>query len=271
MAESYSDDVDDYARHIIEEIGLDEDDWHDAVHETVDGSNWIIYNNRNEEVLNSSKNEPDDSDVAELLGTEQCGDWRKVRQIAAFIAMERDLREALDDIKDEYFACEECSAVTHEDDKHEHSTGELCPKCHAKLFKCDIGLESIDNPTVAVVLIGYEVNSEPDSFKLTGGAAKLALGAMDGTTPIGILLDRAGDYPNEFDMTPEMLAKVVNYLRAKYPNGMEPWTPETFLEDDDNEPVRKDLFDLRDTHEVFEDYTGSDNPATVPENEQYEN
>lgn len=262
MADSYLDDVESYARSIIENEGLNDSNWHDAVHETVDNSSWIIYYGNNEDVLDATSNEPDADDVREMLQKDSYGDWQKVRQIAAFIAMERDLNEKLREIEDEYFECEDCGAVTREDDKHEHADGELCGECYAKRFRCDIGRESIDNPTVAVLLFSYELDVEPDSIKLTGEAATLTLGVLDGTTPIGVLFDKLTESPHEADTDVETLNRIVSYLRAKYPNGNEPWEAETFLEDDENEPVRLDMEHPEDEPEPV--------PVVEDDGQQYE-
>lgn len=65
----------------------------DAVHESVDGSEWIIYTYRVEKVLEYSKNEPDGEEVRSMSGPD--ADWRKQQQIAAYMAMEQDVYEAI--------------------------------------------------------------------------------------------------------------------------------------------------------------------------------
>jgi hypothetical protein len=81
----------------------DPDDDHneraDRVHEDVDGSQWIIYYNKNDTVLNETHNYPDDRDVREMAG--DTGDWKKMRTVTAFLAMEADVYEVLKELDDE--------------------------------------------------------------------------------------------------------------------------------------------------------------------------
>ncbi len=124
----YDSTVEAIAREVIENNGLDEGDWHDAVHENVDGNYYVIYYHGNEECLEATKNEPDPSEVAEMLGGDDQGDWRKVRGIAAFLALEADVYEKLREIVDEYFKCDECDGVFSTDHLNEED-GEHCHRC----------------------------------------------------------------------------------------------------------------------------------------------
>lgn len=75
-------------------LGGDYDDSrNDYIHESVDGSSNIIYYGENEEVLASSKNEPDAAEVASMAGSE--ADWRTLRTVAAYLAMMADVHEAV--------------------------------------------------------------------------------------------------------------------------------------------------------------------------------
>jgi len=100
MSKDYWDSVETIAREVIEQNGLDEDNWHDTIHENVDGSSWIIYYGENEEVLECTKNEPDNEEVASMCNPK--GSWRDMRQTAAFLAMERDVWEKCRELVDEY-------------------------------------------------------------------------------------------------------------------------------------------------------------------------
>ena len=87
--------VEDIAKEALDEHG-DEDEARDYITESVDGSYWVIYYHANEVVLETSKNEPDGDEVAAMAGPD--ADWRKMRMIAAYMAMEIDVMEALDDL-----------------------------------------------------------------------------------------------------------------------------------------------------------------------------
>jgi hypothetical protein len=237
----YKEAVESIAREIIKDNGLNDNDWYEAVEEAVGSSWWLTYDANHETILDYTDNEPDNSDVREMLGKNDLGDWRKVREVAARLAMQNDVNAKLRDIEDEYFECEDCGEITEEDDKHDHADGELCPVCFKKRFRCDVGVESVDNPTQGVILHSHELNTQPESVTLKGDASLLAVGVFNGTTPIGILFDRLDEYPNEFDASEELRAQVVEYLRAKYAEASQVWEPETFLDDDQSEPVRLDV------------------------------
>jgi len=70
----------------------DRDDRMQWIHESVDGSEWIIYYAKNEVVLSETDNEPDDREVAEMAPGKG---WKDMRQIAAFLAMEADVHQEL--------------------------------------------------------------------------------------------------------------------------------------------------------------------------------
>jgi hypothetical protein len=93
---NYLDSVEDIAKEAKQEYPnprLHHDQRAEWITESVDGSAWIIYDAKNEEVLRQTENEPDGSEVREMAGPD--ADWRKMRQIAAFMAMEADVHEAL--------------------------------------------------------------------------------------------------------------------------------------------------------------------------------
>jgi hypothetical protein len=57
-------------------------------------------------------------------------------------------------------------------------------------------------------------------FPLTGEALHLLLSLPTGT-PIGVLLDRLEEYPQEVqNANSDTVRRMVNYLRTKYPNGV---------------------------------------------------
>lgn len=96
----YWESVESIARDVIESNGIDEDTWHDSIHESVDGNSWIIYYSENEDVLEATDNEPDNSDVASMCDPK--GDWRSMRQTAAYLAMESDVFQKCRELIDEY-------------------------------------------------------------------------------------------------------------------------------------------------------------------------
>ena len=98
MEKNYQQAVDDIAeeafKQYTENVPYNQRD--EYISESVDGSWWIIYFAGHEEVLQSTDHEPDGAEVREMAPAD--ADWRKMRQIAAYIAMERDVREALDSL-----------------------------------------------------------------------------------------------------------------------------------------------------------------------------
>lgn len=74
----------------------DRDERSQWITESVDGSEWIIYYAKNEIVLNETDNEPDDDEVASM-GGEGKG-WKDLRQLAAFMAMERDIHQQVQEL-----------------------------------------------------------------------------------------------------------------------------------------------------------------------------
>lgn len=123
----YEDEITSIAKGIIEEHGLNEDDWHDAVHESVDGHQWIIYTGFHEEILDNSDNEPDNDEVTGMADPK--GGWRDFRQVAAFMAMEADVQQKLRELADEYFECEDCSETCKIEDQGEYDYADLCVTC----------------------------------------------------------------------------------------------------------------------------------------------
>ena len=97
MEKNYQQAVDEIAEEARKQYPDPDDDQRDEyIGESVDGSWWIIYYAGHEEVLQSTDNEPDGAEVREMAPAD--ADWRKMRQIAAYIAMERDVREAFDSL-----------------------------------------------------------------------------------------------------------------------------------------------------------------------------
>ena len=96
----YWDSVESIAREVIEQNGLDEENWHDSIHENVDSSSYIIYYHDNETVLKETRNEPDNREVASMSRPD--GGWKDMRQTAAFLAMEADVWEKCRELVDEY-------------------------------------------------------------------------------------------------------------------------------------------------------------------------
>jgi hypothetical protein len=98
--DNYWQDVEDIAREVIESKGTNEDHWHDAIHENVDGNSWIIYYGNNEEVLSQTNNEPDNDEIASMCNPK--GGWQDMRMTAAYLAMERDVWDKCRELVDEY-------------------------------------------------------------------------------------------------------------------------------------------------------------------------
>ena len=65
------------------------------VSESVDGNEYVIYYGANEIALRASDNEPDGSEVRALYGSIDA-DWRTMRTMATYMAMEADVLEEID-------------------------------------------------------------------------------------------------------------------------------------------------------------------------------
>lgn len=128
---NYRNHVEMVAKDIFDEHGMDEDCWLDAVHEAVDSDQYIIYTAKNQEVLDETSNEPDSSDVAAWINPKDQGDWRKVRMIAAFLAMEADINEHLRDLASNHSRCDECDNVYPNSEEDTNHSG-FCPACAIK-------------------------------------------------------------------------------------------------------------------------------------------
>ena len=74
----------------------DDDERSDFIHQRVDDSSWVIYYGDNEVALDATNNEPDAIDVRGMC--KEDADWRDMRQITVFLAMEADVYEALQEL-----------------------------------------------------------------------------------------------------------------------------------------------------------------------------
>ena len=70
------------------------DDRQQYVSESVDGNEYVIYYAANETALRASDNEPDGSDVSAMSASD--ADWRTMRTLATYMAMEADVLEEID-------------------------------------------------------------------------------------------------------------------------------------------------------------------------------
>lgn len=77
------------AQDAISEYPTNEDARHEYVSESVDGSEYVIYYGANQTVLDASDNEPDGAEVRAM--SDDNADWRTMRTLAAYLAMELDV------------------------------------------------------------------------------------------------------------------------------------------------------------------------------------
>ena len=75
------------------------DDRREKVWESVDGHQYVIYYAFHEEVLRHTANEPYGDEARELCKPD--ADWRDMRQVAVFLAMEADVHEELRRLEEE--------------------------------------------------------------------------------------------------------------------------------------------------------------------------
>ena len=64
------------------------------VSESVDGNEYVIYYSANETALRASQNEPDGEEVRAMSANN--ADWRTMRTLATYMAMENDVMEEID-------------------------------------------------------------------------------------------------------------------------------------------------------------------------------
>ena len=98
--QDYWDSVRGIAEDAVDEYPTDEEARNEYVWESVDGSQWIIYYAGHETILaESGRLEPDGSEVAATCGPN--ADWREMQQVAAFLAMNAEVMEAVEAILEE--------------------------------------------------------------------------------------------------------------------------------------------------------------------------
>ena len=81
------------AEDAIAEYPDDDDGRQQYVSESVDGSEYVVYYGANEFVLRASQNEPDAAEVRAMSAED--ADWRTMRTLAAYLAMEADVFEEI--------------------------------------------------------------------------------------------------------------------------------------------------------------------------------
>ncbi|MAH49849.1 hypothetical protein CMI37_28775 [Candidatus Pacearchaeota archaeon] len=109
---TYRDAIKSIAQDIMEEHPSpdeDSDGRREKVWEWVDGHHYVIYYAYHEEVLRATENEPDGAEVAGFAGEKS--DWRDMRQVAVFLAMEADVHEELRRLEEEKEEAEELAEV----------------------------------------------------------------------------------------------------------------------------------------------------------------
>lgn len=98
-AHGYYNDVRIIARDILDDLGDDLDDLSDAIHEWVDGSQWVIYTYRARKVLEFSDNDEAGPDSMGWDGfASGCNGWCDLFTRGAYFAMCADVHEAVDSL-----------------------------------------------------------------------------------------------------------------------------------------------------------------------------
>tara|TARA_R110002020_G_scaffold463769_2_gene684007 strand:+ start:331 stop:828 length:498 start_codon:yes stop_codon:yes gene_type:complete len=75
---------------------LHSDDRQEYVSESVDGNEYVIYYGANEIALRASDNEPDGDEVSAMSASD--ADWRTMRALTTYMAMEADVMEEINRI-----------------------------------------------------------------------------------------------------------------------------------------------------------------------------
>ena len=76
--------------------GQHSDERQEYVSETVDGNEYVIYYDANAIALRAADNEPDGEEVRALSAND--ADWRTMRTLATYLAMEADVMAEIDKI-----------------------------------------------------------------------------------------------------------------------------------------------------------------------------
>lgn len=99
-AHEYYRDVHSMAAGIIDEVGTDEyAEYSDAIHEWVDGSQWVIYTYRARKVLEFSDNDEAGPDSIGWEGfASGCNGWSDLYTRGAYFAMCADVSEKIDEM-----------------------------------------------------------------------------------------------------------------------------------------------------------------------------
>jgi len=82
------------AQDALNEYPNDDDARREYVSESVDGSEYVIYYGASQIVLDASQNEPDGAEVRAMSAND--ADWRTMRTLAAYMAMEADVLAEID-------------------------------------------------------------------------------------------------------------------------------------------------------------------------------
>lgn len=104
-------------------------DVHTAVHESVDGSSWVIYTAQARQVLDFSDN---DCAIFEEMGPQEWEDWSTAFSQSAYFAMTRDVWEALHELGEPTWECKHCGADL--DDRWDDMDEMVCLDCEERLI-----------------------------------------------------------------------------------------------------------------------------------------
>jgi hypothetical protein len=181
--EDYKETVQAIAKDIIEDKGLDDDNWHDRIHEDVDSNSYIIMYAGPPVVKEASDNFPTDMrEVCAMAGPD--ADFDRLLGTAAYLAMQQDVQEACRDLADTAEVCDICDEVRFEDENcvppldecngckqdicmdcsemHEATGNILCNEClYDDVEVWDNGGQTIDRYTVVRDGMVFAMNDAP--------------------------------------------------------------------------------------------------------------
>lgn len=108
--EDYRETVESIAQEILEDKGLDSDNWGDRIHEEVDSNAYIIMYAGPPVVKEASDNFPSDmTEVTAMAGPD--ADFERLLAAAAFMAMEQDVREKCIELAGDAEECSRCDSA----------------------------------------------------------------------------------------------------------------------------------------------------------------
>ena len=204
--EDYRETVEAIAKDILEDEGLDPDNWQDRIHEDVDSNAYIIMYAGPPVVKEASDNFPTDMrEVAAMA--ESDADFDQLLATAAYMAMEKDVQEKCRDLAEDAEECDRCKKVIFADVfvACEDCEDEICDDCatqddSGKVLCKDCGEDEDpdDEPDEPTGKDAYYKDSGPLGAKTSLSLGRRFLGEFNTEDEAFIYLRTLAKYENVF-------------------------------------------------------------------------